>query len=515
MLSKKFLATLMIGGMLAITACGGGSQTAPADGSDSQATAPADKKVVNIGLKADPPSLDPSFSNALVERQVLGSIYDKLFDLDKDGNIVPVLVDTHTVTEDGKEYTFTLKQGIKFHDGTEFNAEAVKFNLDRYSDESSRRRSDVKVVQNVEVVDPYTVKIVLSEPFAPFLSILTDRAGMMVSPEAVKKYGDNFLNNPVGTGAYEFVEHVKGDRVTLKKNENYWDGEVKIDELNYKVFTNATAAVQNLKSGQLDFVDEIPTKEIKALENDPNITVIAQPGMAYQGMYLNINQEPFTNKYLRQAVNKAIDREAFVKVVYDGYAAPANSPFYPGNLAYGDSDKTSKPDPQEIKDLLAKGGKPDGFSFKFQIRTSPVYEQYGAVVQNMLKPYGINMELEKVEFGTLLDNGANQKFQALQLGYSGRQDPDQVFYDAMVTGQHLNFSRISNPELDDLAKQARVELDPAKRKELYDQAMEIVHDESHYVYIYHEYVLFGISNKITGFEFIPDGIIRTQKLDKQ
>lgn len=520
MISKKVrwtLATAIIGMMLAVTGCKGGNESASKGNSDQKTSvsAPAGNNVINISLKADPPSLDPSKSNALVDRQVQNSIYDKLFDLDKNGNIVPVLVESYEVSPDGKVYTFKLKKGIKFHDGTEFNADVVKFNIERNREDDSRRQNEMKFVQKTDVVDPQTVKIKLSEPFSPFISILTDRSGMMVSPEAVKKYGDDYLNHPVGTGAYVFVEHVKGDHVTLKKNENYWNGEVKIDEINYKVFSNGTAAVQNLKSGQLDFVDDVPTKEIKGLENNPNIKVVAEAGMAYQGMYLNTTQEPFTNKYLRQAVNKAIDREAFIKVVIDGYGVPANSPFAPGNLAYGDSDKVSKPNEQEIKDLLTKGGKPNGFSFKFQIGTSPVNEQFGAVIQSMLKPYGIQVELEKVEFGTMLDNGAKHKFQALQLGWSGRPDPDQSFFDFVVTDQPNNYAAVSNPELDKLAKQARIELDPAKRKALYDQAMEIVHDESEYVYIYHDFNRFGVSKKVTGFEYVPDGIIHTQKLDKK
>ncbi len=520
MLSKKArftFATAIIGSMIAMTGCSGGNQSASTGNSAQKpaASTPAGKKVINISLKADPPSLDPSQSNALVDRQVQNSIYDKLFDLDKDGKIVPVLVESFEVSPDGKVYTFKLKTGIKFHDGTEFNAEAVKFNIERDKADNSRRKNEMSFVQKVDVVDPQTVKVELSEPFSPFISILTDRSGMMVSPEAVKKYGDDFLNHPVGTGAYVFVEHINGDHVTLKKNENYWNGKVNIDELNYKVFTNGTAAVQNLKSGQLDFIDEVPTKEIKGLDNNPNAKVVAEAGMAYQGFYLNTKQEPFTNKYLRQAVNKAVDRDAFIKVVLDGYGAPANSPFAPGNLAYGDSDKVEKPNKQEIKDLLAKGGKPDGFSFKLQIGTSPVNEQFGAVIQNMLKPYGIQVELEKIEFGTMLENGANHKFQALQLGWSGRPDPDQSFFDFVVTGQPNNYAAISNPNLDNLAKQARVELDPAKRKVIYDQAMEIVHDESEYVHIYHDFNRFGVSKKVTGFEYIPDGIIHTQKLDKK
>ncbi|MEX2104269.1 MAG: ABC transporter substrate-binding protein, partial [Bacilli bacterium] len=442
------------------------------------------------------------------------SIYDKLVDLDKDGNIVPMLATSFEISEDGKMYTLKLKEGVKFHDGTDFNAEAVKFNLERYMGENSRRIGEMKYVTAVTVVDPTTVTIELKEPFTPFLSILTDRSGMMVSPAAVEKFGEEYLNNPVGTGPYVFVEHVKGDHVSLKKNDNYWNGIVAIDELNYKVFTNGTAAVQNLRSGMLDITDSVPIKEIPVVEKDANLTVVAEPGMGYQGFYINTTKEPFTNKYLRQAVDQSIDRETVVKVLFDGYALAANSPFAPGNLAYGDSDKVSKPDAASIKELLKTGGKPDGFTFKLQIGTSPANEQFGAVIQSMLKQQNITVELEKVEFGTLLENQDNANFEALALGWSGRPDPDQSFYDFVVTNGSNNGSRISVPELDELVTKARTEQDSAKRKEMYDRAMEIMHDEAPYTYIYHSYNINGMSKKVSGFTYVPDGIIRTAKLDK-
>jgi peptide/nickel transport system substrate-binding protein len=474
-----------------------------------------EKKELNIGLNADPPSLDPYASSALVDRMVHNSIYDKLFDLNEKGEIVPMLVDSYDVSEDGTSYTFTLKEGVKFHDGTDFNAEAVKFNFERNTSENSKRRGELKFVDSITVEDALTVKITLKEPFAPFISILTDRSGMMVSPAGVEKYGDDdFRNNPVGTGPYVFEEHKKGDHITLKKNENYWNGEVKIDELNFRVFSNGTAAVQNLRSGQLDIIDGVPVKEIPTVEKDDKLSVIAEAGMGYQGFYMNTTKEPFTNKYLRQAVDRAIDREAVVNVLFDGYGLPANSPFAPGNLAYGDSDKVSKPDEVEIKKLLEKGGNPDGFTFTMQIGTSPANEQFGAVLQSMLGKHNINVELEKVEFGTMLDNGDTGNFQALQLGWSGRPDPDQSFYDFVVTDMPNNDSRISNEELDKVATEARTELDTAKRKQLYDRAMEIMHDEAGYAYIYHSYVIFGMSKDIKGFTYVPDGIIRTAHLDK-
>jgi peptide/nickel transport system substrate-binding protein len=521
MFTRKLRGTLVgviICATLVISACSNSSSgnTSTTPSPDSKQTAATGKKVLNIALIADPISLDPGPSTTREDRQVQNSIYDKLFDTDKSGNYVPMLAESYEISPDGITYTIKLKKGVKFQDGTDFNADAVKFNLDRYiTEKTSSRRSELAAVTKVDVVDPNTVKLTLSKAFSPLLSVLTDRAGMMVSPEAVKKYGAEYVNHPVGSGPYVFVEQVKGDHVTLKKNENYWNGPVKLDEVNYRVFTNGTAAVQNLKSGQLDFLSDVPTKEIPGVKNDSKFSIVSNPGMGYQGINLNTTQEPFTNKNLRQAINKAIDRETLSKVVFDGNVVPANSPFSPGNLANGDSDKLSKPNPEEIKSLLAKGGKPDGFTFKLQIGTSPVEEQMGAVIQNMLKQYGINVELEKYEKAALSDNVTNGKFVAASYAWSGRPDPDQNFYAFFVTGQSRNYSRISNPDLDKLTKQAREEMVPAKRKAIYDQAMDIVHDDSGQVYLYHENTTFGFSKKVTGFEYVPDGNIRTAKLDKQ
>jgi peptide/nickel transport system substrate-binding protein len=324
------------------------------------------------------------------------------------------------------------------------------------------------------------------------------------------------VNNPVGTGPFVFVKQIKGDSVSLKKNENYWNGEVKLDEVIYKVFTNGAAKVQNLRSGMLDIIDDTPVKEIPGLQSDPNFAMITESGMGYQGLHLNNSRPPFDNKYLRAAVDRAIDREALVKVLFDGYAAPARTAFPKGNLAYNEELNTPvKPNAEEIKELLAQGGKPDGFSFTLMITTSPENEQLGAVVQNMLKQHNITVNLEKVEYGQLLEAGSKGDFDAMQLGWSGRPDPDLNFHDFVVAGNTNNYGRISIPALDELVLKARAEQDSEKRKALYDEASRIMHEEGAYAYLYHQYVLIGYSKKVTGLQFHPDGLIRTAKLDKQ
>jgi len=233
-------------------------------------------------------------------------------------------------------------------------------------------------------------------------------------------------------------------------------------------------------------------------------------------LHLNNSAAPFDNKYLRAAVDRAIDREALVKVLFNGYAAPARTAFAKGNLAYNEElNKPVAPNADEIKDLLAKGGKPNGFEFKLLISTSPENEQLGAVIQNMLKQHNINVVLEKVEYGQMLEAGSKGDFQAMQLGWSGRQDPDGNVHDFVVTGNGNNYGRISVPQLDELILKARAEQDESKRKALYDEVIKVSQDEAVYAYLYHQYVLIGMNKKVTGFTYVPDGLIRTATLDKQ
>lgn len=470
---------------------------------------------LNISLDADPPKLDPSLSSALVDRMVFQSIFDKLVDLDANGKIVPMLAEKWEISSDQKTYIFKLRRGVKFHDGTDFNADAVKFNFERNMDKASTRRNELKNVSQVTVIDPYTVKVELEKPFAPFLSVLTDRAGMMASPEAVQKYGQDFMNHPVGTGPFVFKSRIKGSSITLERNPDYWQkGLPKLDKVVFKTINDLNVALMNLKSGEVDITNVFPHKEIDAAKNDPKIRVINKPGLGYQGMYLNTSRPPFDRKELRQAVDLLINREAIVKVVLNGAGSPAHSPFSPAHFTYGASDKYPKPDLKKARELLKAAGKPDGFSFTLLIGTNPVTQQTGQMIQNMLRPAGINVTLERLEFGTLLDRSQKGNFEASQIGWSGRPDPDQNIYDFFVTGGPQNDAMFSNAEVDQLLRDAREESNEAKRKAMYDKVLAILHEEAPYVYFYHSHNIFGISKAVKGFTYVPDGVIRTVNLSK-
>jgi peptide/nickel transport system substrate-binding protein len=472
-----------------------------------------------VALESEPPELDPSLSSAYVDRQVMASLFDKLVDINEDGKIVPMLAESYDASGDGKTYTFHLRDGIKFHDGTPFNAEAVKFNLDRYQQKESLRSTEVEPISSVEAVDPMTVRVNLSEPFAPFLAVLTDRAGIVASPKAIKKAGGRISDNPVGTGPFKFVERVRGDHITVQKNENYWKaGLPKLDKIIYKGIEDENVQYQNLQSGELDLIDSIPFVEFKDLQNSGDYKVSIVPGLGYQGIWLNVKQPPFDDKALRQAVYRLVDRQAIVKAVLRNIGgSPANSPFSKQSFAYGASDQYPPRSVEAAKQLLKEAGKSGGFSFTMKIDPSPTTQQIGQVIQNTLKPAGIDVSLEKEEFGTLLEDSTNGNFQALFLGWSGRIDPDLNIYDFMVTDGDFNDAGYSNPEVDRLLGEARRISDKGKRKQLYDQAMKIIHEDVPYVYLYHNNSTtdFAMQPTVQGFEPYPDGILRLAGVSKQ
>ena len=502
---------LCVMGALFLVGCGSG-------GGGTQSSTPPG--TLNIALEAEPPELDPNLSSAYVDRQVMASLYDKLVDIDENGKIVPMLAESYEVSEDGKTYTFELRDGIKFHDGEPFNAEAVKFNLDRYQEKDSVRSTEVEPIESVEVVDDMTVRVELEEVFAPFLAVLTDRAGVMVSPKAIEEGNGKVSENPVGTGPFKFVERRRGESITLEKNEDYWkDGLPKADKIVYKGVEDENVQLQSFRSGEFDIIDSIPFVEFNSLKDSGDYTVSLEPGLGYQGFYLNVRQPPFDDKLLRQAVYKLVDRDAIEKAVLRGVGGEAgNSPFGKASFAYSEeSDAYEPPDVAGAKQLLEEAGQPDGFSFTFKIDPSPTSQQFGQVIQNNLKKGGIEVKLERLEFGALLEDSTSGNFEALALGWSGRIDPDLNIYDFMVTDGDFNDSGYSNEEVDRLLNEARTTLDEAKRKRLYTQVMEILHEDVPYVYLYHNNSTtdFALQSNVKGFQPYPDGILRTATLDKK
>lgn len=473
---------------------------------------------LRAGLDSDPPNMDPHRSTAAVDRQVYQNLYDKLVDTDANLTIVPMLATSWTSSPDGKTVTFKLRQGVKFQDGTPFNADAVKYNFERMKDPKfpSARRSEILPVQSVTVVDASTVRLNLEKPYSPLLYVLTDRAGMMVSPAAAQKEGLDFALHPVGTGPFSFVEKIPQDHVTLQRNPNYWaKGEPYLDRIVYRPFVDDNARVANLKSGDVDIINRVPAPQIKSLaaeaaKPDARFKLLVHGAFEWDGIYLNVTKPPFDNKALRQAFNATIDRNAIANVVLQGAVFPAYSFFPNGTPAY---DPNWKIPPRSIplaKEKLQAAGHPGGFEFTVLSTPGPVNQSILQAIQSMAAEAGIQMKIQLLEFGQLLTTTDHLQHQAALLGWSGRPDPDFDIYPFMTPSGigSFNDAGYTNPKVTELLDAARLLNDMNQRRRAYGEVTKILADDMPYVWLYFpkEYKL--VSTKVHGYVHVPDGMMR-------
>jgi peptide/nickel transport system substrate-binding protein len=470
----------------------------------------ASAQTLTVGLDADPPRLDPALSTALVDRQVMNQIFDKLVDLDVNLKVVPALATSWKVSNGGLTYTFKLRSGVKFSDGTPLDAAAVKYGLDRNRTlEGSARKNEMSSIKEVKVIDPQTVQLTLSQPYGPLLAVLTDRAGMIVSPTAAKKAGADFQNNPVGSGPFTYVSRVRQDNITLNANKTYWGGAPKIDKLVFRPFPDGDVRYANLLSGAVQVITPIDPKDISKLEQNPKFSVLNYPGIGFQGIWFNVTRPPFNNKNFRQAVAATIDRDAIAKSIFYGTVTPAAGPFPPGTPAASSSITVQKPDIALAKKKL--GGKP----LTFTLLTSPgsVTTQLAQVYQAMFAQAGITAKIEQVEFGTLLDRADKQDYDALMLGWSGRPDPDGNIYDFFVTGGTNNQAGYSNKAVDSLLAKARAQTAMSARTATYNVALSTIISDTPYTWVYFQRNLVASVKGMTGLKPIPDGILRFKDVD--
>jgi peptide/nickel transport system substrate-binding protein len=337
-----------------------------------------------------------------------------------------------------------------------------------------------------------------------------------VSPKAVQDEGETgFRNNPVCSGPYKYVSRVKGDHIDLTANTNYWKkGLPKTKNLEFKIFTDANSALVNLETGQLDFIGPPPTA-LALLKGQSKYRLVNKPSISYFGVYLNVTAATLTNRALRQAIDAAINRKGLARVVYRNTVQAAWSPFGAGVLGHDKNDIAPKPNIKRAKQLVAKSGVSNP-TFTLKIASgSTIAQQEAAFIQSNLKQAGITMNIQPEDFGTLLSDGGKHNFQAMDLGWSGRPDPDQNIYDFFVTGSKNNYEAYSNPKVDSLLGKARKTLKNSKRKALYDQVMKILHTDVPYVFTYHGNNVFAYNSKLSGFTYVPDGIIRAYTIDKK
>lgn len=482
-------------------------------------SAAAGAQTLRIGLAEDPDVLDPTLARTFVGRIVFASLCDKLFDVDEKLAIVPQLATSYQWSPDNKVLTLKLRPGVTFHDGQKFDAAAVKFNIERHKNlAGSNRRGELLPVTSVDVVDELTAKLTLTAPFAPLLSVLADRAGMMVSPKAAQD-NPNFGAKPVCSGPFKFSERVAQDRIVLERYPAYWNKDaIHFDKVIYQPIVDATVRLANLRSGQLDFIERVASSDIAALKSDSRFNVARITELGYQGITINTGKSEMAQKNplgrdprVREALELAIDRGGIVQVAVDGEGEPGNQWLSPANTFYARNVPIPKRNIERAKALLKEAGVPNP-SFTLMTPTTSDGQKVAQVIQAMAKEAGFDIKIQSTEFATSLNLADKGQFEAYLLNWSGRADPDGNLFSFYGCKQPLNYSGYCKPEVDELLTKSRSTLDPALRGKLFEQIAAQVLKDRPIVYMYHRKWLWAYNKKLTGVRTIPDGLMRVQGL---
>lgn len=429
---------------------------------------------LTIAQGVEPPGLDPTIAtSAAIPRVVYANILEGLIRIDRNGKIVPALARSYKVSKDGKEYTFNLKKGVKFHDGKPFDAEDVKFTFERLLDEKNPipNRGYYKDIETIEVVDSHTVKIRLKNVNTMFLFNLARPDSIIVSKQAV----DKLKSAPVGTGPFKFVEWVRGDRILMVKFEDYHrKGLPYLDKVTFKFIGDPSAQIANLKAGDVDVIAyDVSPENALLLEKDPKFKVYN--GYTTTEVILSTNQtrKPFTDVRVRRAMAHAIDRGALIKGAMSGYGVPIGSHMDPGNPYYVDLTSMYPYHPEKAKQLLTEAGYPNGFEAVFKVPERFVYaKRSGEIIADMLAQVGIKLKIELMEWGQWIDRVfRNADFDLTVIGHS---EP----FDINIYANPKYYFRYDNPKFQETLKRAEMEPSEKKRKELYVECQKIIAEDA-------------------------------------
>ena len=477
-------------------------------------------QTLRIGLAEDPDILDPTLARSFVGRIVFSSLCDKLFDIDEKLNPVPQLATSYQWSADNKSLTLKLRSGVTFHDGEKFDAAAVKFNIERHKTmPGSNRRGELLPVTTVDVIDPLTVKINLSAPFSPLITVLADRAGMMVSPKAANANPTNFGTKPVCSGPFQFTERVAQDRIVLERFPNYWNkAEIHFDKVVFLPIVDSTVRLANLRSGQLDFIERVAPSDVPSIKNDKKLAMSRITELGYQGITINTHKSDQAqgnplgrDVRVREAFELSLDRAGIVKVAMDGEATPGNQWVPPSNSFYANNVPIPKRDIPRAKALLKEAGVTNP-SFTLMTPTTSDGQRVAQVVQAMAKDAGFDVKIQSTEFATSLNMADKGQFDAYVLAWSGRADPDGNLFSFYGCKQPLNYSGECRPLWDDLLNRSRNTLDTSGRIKVFATLAAEAAKELPIIYLYHRNWLWAYNKKLTGMRTIPDGLVRVQGL---
>lgn len=477
--------------------------------------APASAQTLRIGIFSDPNMLDPAQSGAYVERIVFAAMCDKLIDVAPDLSLRAELATAWAWSEDRRALTLTLRPDGRFHDGTPIDAAAVAANLERYrSARESRRRAELAAVSAVEAPDPRTVVIRLSEPFAPLLAVLADRAGMMLSPATLSQPAAAIATNPVCSGPFRLTRRVAQDRIEMERVAQHWNAaNIAIERLVFQPIPDSTVRLLNLRSGQLDLIVNVAPADVAEVARDRRLRLVDSPSIAYQTMLFNIGGGPRAEGPLgrdprvRRALELAIDRQVINQVALEGRFIPSNQAEAPGTPYHFADLPIPARDVARARALLREAGH-ERIAFTLNVVNAPVEMQVAEVIQSMAAEAGFDIRLEVLEAATQVAKQTRGDFEASINIWSGRPDPDGNLAIWYACDGFVNYGKYCNPAVDRGLAAARALTDPAARRPIYREVVGRLLEERPHLILYHYRWFWAMRAGIEGFAPNPDGLIR-------
>lgn len=551
--AKKLLALAAMASMLMMTACGGSKPAAPADSNASSqpaATEAAKEEApveagasisqsqdIVIGMNVDFTTMDPQDTSDTISGAVQKMMLDSLFAFDENMVIYPMLATGYEANDEATEFTINLREGISFTDGTPWNADALLTNIEKWDTvELGLKRSTFlsSLIDTYEKVDDYTVKINLTSPFGAFIANLAHPACTIMSPKTIEAGVEECALRPVGTGQYTFVEWEEGDHLTIALNKDWWgfdaeicggealaDSDCGFNTVTFRPVEESATRVAMIQSGDAQIIEPIPTESVAVLQNDPNVKVSVENSIIVRYLFMNNQKEQFKDVRVRQAIDYAIDKNAYCAVVKDGLAVPATS-VIGENVAYYKGNEPREYNIEKAKELLAEAGYPDGFTCTLTYTNTTANQKQCEFIKQQLEQVGITVELNGLESAicnelvqAAYDSGADSPVELYVIGWSpSTGDADWGIRPLLAIESEppmsYNICYYENEELDGYIQQGLQSADVNVRAEAYANAQDLVWEDVPLVCLAQDSNTWATAANISGVFLNPDGALIIQ-----
>ncbi|MCM3174606.1 ABC transporter substrate-binding protein [Paenibacillus sp. MER 99-2] len=468
----------------------------------------ASLKNLTIALTGDPIGFDPQNSTDSISNFINYQIYDRLVTFNDKLEIVPQLAESWETSEDGKTWTFQLRQGVTFQDGTPFNAEAVKTNFDRLIDPDKKLSQYATLGQFIESVTAKSeseVVFALKEPQGAFLNNIAVTSGSIISPKSIQEDEDGIAKTPVGTGPFKLKSWSSGNELVLESNQDYWGGKPNVSGITFKTVTENAARVIMLESGEADIIDKVPGTDIERLSNNSNFTINTRSTNRVGYIGINTKHAPFDNVKVRNALNLAIDRATLVNKLYEGRVEVATSFISKNSFGYADVGAYAY-DVEAAKKLLQEAGVQAGTPLRIILAANTVQDRPAAeFVQNSLQQLGFKAELQVLELASYLDALKNpDSYDLFVRGASSLTgDGDALLRDSFLSTSKSNYAFYNNPKVDELIVTGGQALDREERQTIYNEALQLIKADAPWIPLYEDSVQVGYSSQVEGITFLP------------